>query len=272
MYEDYWNLTARPFENTAIPAFYYPAESAQGTLLKLRYAVENRRGAALLTGGEGLGKTLLAQLLLDQLPEAFTPKVHVVFPYMPADQLLAYIVRELVGVEQSATANIADSVQAIRRGLSENTRAGKHAVLVVDEAHLVADFNGLETLRLLTNLETDGMLDLTLLLVGQTEILPALRRTPAFETRLAVKCMVKPLTADETSAYVLHRLATAGANREIFSPEALDRLHQITNGAPRRINRLCDLALLIAFAEEQTLITADQIEAVNEELVTVSAD
>ncbi|MFI4876574.1 MAG: ExeA family protein [Blastopirellula sp. JB062] len=270
MYEDHWNLTVRPFENTAIPAFYYPAESSQGTLLKLRYAVENRRGAALLTGGEGLGKTLMAQLLLEQLPEQFTPKTHVVFPYMPADQLLAYVVRELVGVEQSATSTIADSVQALRRGLSENTRAGNHAVLVIDEAHLVADFNALETLRLLTNLETDGMLDLTLLLVGQTEILPSLRRMPALETRLAVKCMVKPLSADETALYVLHRLTTAGARREIFTADALDRLHQITNGAPRRINRLCDLAMLIAFAEEQSEITAEQIEAVHEELVAVS--
>ena len=84
-----------------------------------------------------------------------------------------------------------------------------------------------------------------------------------------MKCLLRPFNEEETAAYVNHRLRMAGAVQPIFEPEALDALHDLTHGIARRINRLCDLALLIGFAEERGTITADQIEAVCEELVTV---
>ena len=91
MYESYWQLDARPFDHSAEARFYYPGPSQQAALLKLRYVVENRRGAALLAGEAGLGKTLVAQTLLRQLGDSFRPRVHLVFPQMPAEQLLAYL-------------------------------------------------------------------------------------------------------------------------------------------------------------------------------------
>jgi general secretion pathway protein A len=84
MYEAYWRLEHRPFENTNDPRFYYPGESHQGTLLKLRYAVENRRGGAVLAGGSGTGKTLLVQALARQLNDSCQPFVQLVFPQMSA--------------------------------------------------------------------------------------------------------------------------------------------------------------------------------------------
>ncbi len=90
------------------------------------------------------------------------------------------------------------------------------------------------------------------MLVGQTALLPVLDRMPALEERLGVKCLLRPLNTDETASYVSHRLSAAGASREIFTPDALTRLHQLARGNPRRINRLCDLALLVGFAEEQS--------------------
>ncbi len=97
MYESFWQLQSKPFENTADPQHYFPAETHQGALLKLRYVIENRRGAALLTGGSGLGKSLLTQTLLRQLDQSFTPRVQVVFPQMPPNQLLAYLAESLSG-------------------------------------------------------------------------------------------------------------------------------------------------------------------------------
>lgn len=273
MYCGYWQLQRRPFDDFADAAYYYPGESHQGALLKLRYAVENRQPAALLAGPSGVGKTQLIAALSANLAEDFTPRVHLVFPQMPPAELLAYIAAELSGARSdAATPNTQESVRRIESTLNENARHGRHAVVVVDEAQLLAETGALEMMRLLLNFETAAGVGLTLLLVGLPGILPALERLPALEERLGVKCLMRPLSAGETAGYVAHRLQVAGAASEIFDEGALDALHRLSGGIPRRINRLADLALLIGFAEERETIGAAQIEAVCEELVTVAPE
>ena len=110
---------------------------------------------------------------------------------------------------------------------------------------------------------------LTLILVGQTTLLPTLQRMPQLESWLAVKCLLRPLTMDETIMYVQHRLSAAAAQRTIFQPEAVELVHQISEGVPRRINRLCDLVLLLGFAEERPQIGPAEIESVSQELAVV---
>jgi general secretion pathway protein A len=127
-------------------------------------------------------------------------------------------------------------------------------------------------MRLLLNLETPVGTALSLLLVAQPAILPALDRVPSLEERMGVKCLMRPMNADETAGYVAHRLAAAGAKRAIFDDDAIDALHRLSHGIPRRVNRLADLALLIGFAEELSTIGAAQVEAVCEELVTVTPE
>jgi general secretion pathway protein A len=269
MYESHWQLRQKPFENNADPQFYYPGESHQAALLKLRYAVENRRGGALLAGASGSGKTLLANMLQTMLGEGFAPFVHLVFPQMATAELLAYLADELDGSRTPAPAGVHESVLRIERVLADNTRHGRHAVLVIDEAQLLDNAHTLETLRLLLNFQPDNQPGLTLLLVGQPGLLSTLSRIPQLEERLAVKCLLRPFNEEETAAYVSHRLRVAGAVQPIFDPESLTALHGLTHGIARRINRLCDLALLIGYAEERSIITAEHVEAVSEELVTV---
>jgi general secretion pathway protein A len=95
---------------------------------------------------------------------------------------------------------------------------------------------------------------------------------PALEARLGLKCLLRSFSLEETMSYVSHRMTAAGATHEIFTSEAMSLLHELTAGNPRRINRLCDLALLVGFAEEQVRINAHQIEAVSNELVTVTPE
>jgi len=275
MYEQYWQLETKPFENTSASRFYYPGEAHQGALLKLRYAIENQRGAALLTGVTGLGKTLLAQSLAQQLPERFEPCVHIVFPAMPPEQLLAYIADELTNESPQASTpppTIEQSVRRIENMLAENTAHNRHAVVMIDEAHLLTDYNSLETMRLLLNFEHAGKSSLTLLFIGQPSLLPVLDRTPQLDARMGVKCLMRPFTMEETTGYIAHRLSAASAQREIFTDDAMEAIHETTGGSPRYINRLCDLALLIGFAEEQDKIDAHQIESVGHELTTVAPE
>ena len=272
MYESYWQLETKPFESTVDSRFYYPGESQQAAALKLRYAIENRRAAALLAGGSGVGKTLLAQALLRQLGEKFAPRVHLVFPQMPADQLLTYLADQIAGTSTASTATTQLSLRRIEQRLLENARAGRHAIVVIDEAHLLRESRTLETIRLLLNFEHQAQPLMTLLLVGQTALTLAVERMPELEERLAAKCQLRRLSVAETMGYVQHRLAAAGAQRPIFDDAALEIIHQHTHGIPRRINRLCDLALLVGFAEEVATIGSGHIEAVSEELVGAAAE
>jgi len=273
MYEAYWQLRQKPLENNADPQFYYPGESHQAALLKLRYALENRRGGALLAGASGCGKTLLVNMLRAALGETFTPFVHLVFPQMSTAELLAFLADELDGHNSSGLqAGVQESIHRIQQALAENTRNGRHAVLVVDEAHLLDNGHTLESLRLLLNFQSDNRAGLTLLLAGQPGLLATLTRMPQLEERLGVKCLLRPYSEEETAAYVSHRLRVAGAREPIFEADAFPALHALTHGIARRINRLCDLSLLIGFAEERRTLNAEHVESVCQELVTVTPE
>lgn len=273
MYESYWQLKQKPFENTADPRFYYPAESHQAALLKLRYAIENRRGAALLAGPSGAGKTLLSNMLPGILGKAFTPLVHVVFPQLSTAELLAYLADELSGDDWTGdTASVQANIRRIEKFLAANHEQGHHVLIAIDEAHLIDSVHTFEALRLLLNFQSDGASLLTLLLVGEPAILPIIDRMPQWEERLDVKCLLRPLSEAETAGYVEHRLRVAGATRSIIDADALPTLHALTHGIARRINRLCDLALLVGFAEERRTLSASHFEAVCNELVTVAPE
>jgi type II secretory pathway predicted ATPase ExeA len=271
MYESYWQLTQKPFENTNDPRFYYPAESHQAALLKLRYAIESRSGGALLAGASGLGKTLVVDMLRSMLEPSFAPMVHIVFPQMSTAELLAYVADEFDGGGEHDS-RVQTSVRRIERFLAANCEQNRHAILVIDEAHLLEDHRTFETLRLLLNFQPNNQSALTLLLSGQPAILPMLARIPSWEERLGMKCLLRPFSEEETASYVEHRLRVAGAKQTIIEREAFPVLHGLTQGVARQINRLCDLALLIGFAEERRTLSAEHFESVCRELVTVTPE
>lgn len=273
MYESHWKLNAKPFENNTDANFYYPSEPHQSAMLKLRYVIENRRGAALLSGPAGVGKTMLTRSLFSLLPEEVSPRTHIVFPRMPGNELLAYIADSISGQSPGeGTPSSQQSVQAIEAALERNDEEGKHAVLAIDESQVLLDPESLELIRLLLNFENKEGPSLTLLLVGQGTMLPAIERVPSLEERMSVKCVLRPFTIEETASYVGHRLQAAGGSDSIFTTEAVDAVHEMSGGVARRINRLCELALLVGFAEQRETIDADQIEGVSNELLTVSPE
>jgi general secretion pathway protein A len=273
MYENYWQLRQKPFEPGSDTKFYYPGESHQAALLKLRYAIENRRGGALLAGPTGVGKTLLANMLREMLGETFKPFVQIVYPQMSTPELLAYLADELEGkTGDFNTPSVQSSIQRIQHFLAANLEKGRHAVAVIDESHLIDASSAFEAIRLLMNFEINGQPTMTLLLSGQSSILPMLDRMPALEERLAVKCLLRPFVVEETAAYVSHRLKVAGAEKTIVEPDAFAALQELTHGYPRQINRLCDLGLLIGYAEERNTLTAEHFESICQELVTVTPE
>ena len=266
MYESHWGLARKPFEEAVDAESYFPSGPHQGALLKLRYAVENRRGAAVLTGAAGVGKSMIVQRLFNELEDEHQPRKQIVFPQFSHDELLAYVAGELT--DRLPSKQKAKNVKDIQEFLTENG-ADRHAVIAMDEAHLIHHPETLETLRLLLNFQANDQPCLTILLVGQPQILAYLSRNPGFDDRIAVKCLLRPLNRDETFQYVNHRLESAGASTGIFDDEAKSGVFEFSGGTPRRINRLCDMALLIGFAEGHETIGYRQIADVSEEIVSI---
>ena len=271
MYVKHWQLQGQPFSNGAPADSYYPSEIHQGALLKLRYTVENRRGGAALSGAAGTGKSILVDMLLRNLPALYQPRVHVVYPQMPADQLIAFLSADVAGLE-SPSNSVSESVAVLRDFLNRNSADGNHAVVVIDEAHLLRDQQTLETIRLLLNFETDGEPQMSLILAGQPSLLTSLERAPGLGDRIGVRTLLRPFSQEETASYISHRMTAAGAKRTVFESGATDLIHEITQGVPRNINSVCDLALLIGFADGKETIDAEAIESVSNEMIAVTPE
>ena len=267
MYEKHWGLQKTPFGTDPSAESFFASSTHQGALLKFRFLVDHRRGAGVLVGPSGAGKTRLLQALLPRIDANSAPVVNIVYPLMSPLELLCCIVTELGGIH---SANVGTSMDVLVKQLVERLRTlateGRPAVIVIDDAHAISNRQVFQMLYLLLNLQQHPGVEFTLILVGQPELVAMTRRQPQLHDRISIPCVLTAMSATETAEYVQHRLRAAGATEAIFSLAALQAVHELSGGLPRRINRLCDFALLVGFAEGLGLIDAQHIEGVSAEL------
>jgi general secretion pathway protein A len=257
VYEAYWGLREKPFENTPDPRFLFLSDEGEEVFTRLLYALQSHRGAAVLTGPSGCGKTLMARALVQRLEPAQTEVALLNNPRWNADDFLREILYQLG--EEGPLTERAQVIHRLNEMLYDNYSAGKQTLVLIDEGQLLEDRSVLEEIRLLLNFQLNDAFLINLLLVGQPALAQHIREYPPLDQRVATRGLVKPLAQEEVGAYIEHRLQVAGRSAPIFTEEAVALVDRHAAGVPRRINNLCDIALVIGFSRHLQQIDADAI-------------
>src|SRR5688572_5091966 len=257
MYASFFGLNEKPFSITPDPRYLFLSERHAEALAHLVYGINEAGGFIQLTGEVGTGKTTVVRSLLTQAPKHAEIALILNPRMMPPEFLLAICEELGITVPAASTGSLKDLVDLLSRHLLRAHSQGKRIVLVVDEAQNLSP-EVLEQVRLLTNLETETQKLLQIILIGQPELRELLGRTDLRQLaqRITGRYHLDPLSGDEASAYVRHRMRVAGATREVFSSGALREIQRLSGGVPRLINIISDRALLGAFTEDRHLVGA----------------
>jgi type II secretory pathway predicted ATPase ExeA len=246
MYENHYGFREKPFSLLPDPSFLYLGRKHSMALALLEYGVKSQAGFTVIAGEIGSGKTTLIRHLLDRIDRDVTvgliSNTHSSFGELLEWVLLAF------GIEYKGLDKVSRFHRFTDFLISEYAKR-RRTVLIIDEAQNLGA-ETLEELRMLSNINADKNLVLQLILIGQPELRQLLRRPgmEQFAQRVSVAYFLEALSAEETAAYVRHRLKVAGGDPRLFNEEAIALAHKAGRGVPRLINTLCDLALVYGYA------------------------
>ena len=256
MYTSYFGFKENPFSLTPDPDYLYLSRHHKEAFDHLVYGINERKGFIVITGGIGTGKTTLCRALLGTL-DASTKTALIFNAYISDMELLKTINKEFDIAEEVSGQSKKDYIDSLNDFLLETFSQGGNAVLLIDEAQNLSH-TVLEQIRMLSNLETEKEKLVQIVLAGQSELSelltsPSLRQ---LDERIMVRYDLKPLDRQDVQGYVEHRLVVAGGKGNVrFKKGALEAIYAYSQGNPRRINGVCDRALLIAYSKDEFTIS-----------------
>ena len=267
MYEKFYKLREKPFQIAPDPGYLFKSSKHHNALTYLQYGLTENVGFILLTGEIGSGKTTLIQYVLGKLGK--DTQAAVVFnTNVTAEQLLNFILSqfELKRPKNDKTAVL----ETFYRFLIQKYAEKKRVLLIIDEAQNLSP-EALEEVRMLSNLQAESQALLQIMLVGQPELTAKLQapNMRQFSQRIAVNFHLEGLNREESGKYITFRLKTAGRRNNLFTPEAMELIYQISGGIPRSINLLCNAALVYGFAEGAKTIRKEIITQIKEDKIGV---
>lgn len=263
MYEAFYGFRERPFDLTPNPRYLVLTSAHREALSNLEYGIASHKGITLLVGEAGTGKTTIIRAALERQP-ATVHCVHINNPALRRDEFVEMLASGfgLSARAHQSKATLLLELEALVRARHEE---GAVTVLIVDEAQSLP-FDLLEEIRLLANIETNEQKLLSVIIAGQPEIAARLNDASLrqLKQRIALRCALRPLTLQETAAYLAGRIKAAGAAAaKVFTREAVTRIHQISGGIPRTISVIADNALLGGFAAGQRPVTVAMVNEVS---------
>ena len=272
MYLEHFNLTERPFSITPDPRFLYMSARHREALAHLLYGLGDGGGFVQLTGEVGTGKTTICRCLLEQIPENVDLAV-VLNPKVTSIELIATVCDELGVSYDAENVSVKLLTDVLNRYLLDAYARGRHTVLIIDEAQNLST-DVLEQVRLLTNLETATQKLLQIILIGQPELRTLLARDDMRQLaqRVTARYHLEPISRDETSAYIKHRLQICGSSQTVFNKRAVDKIQQLSGGIPRLINVLSDRSMLGAYVEGKTQVDVKVVKKAASEVLAVDSD
>lgn len=255
MYEEFFDLDAKPFQVSPDPSFIFWSKSHSMTIAMLRYGLLSSSPLTVITGEVGAGKTTLLRQLLGEFPKNL--KVGLI-SNMQSNKggLLEWA---LMAFDQPFTdGTYVERFSRFQNFIVDAYAEGQQVALIVDEAQNLG-IDQLEELRMLSNINSEKDLLLQIILIGQPELreklsLPELRQ---FSQRITSDFHLETLTASEVEPYIARRLEVAGASWRIFPTETCEKIFNVTRGVPRLINVLCDLCLVYAFSSEKRVVDVE---------------
>lgn len=247
MYEEFFKLNALPFNLTPNPIFFCQLRGHQEALNILQFCIKSGEGFIKIIGEVGSGKTLLCRKLLESLDDTFIT-TYIPNPDLSPVEMRKAFAREL-GLDPTLWQDQHELLRAIYNHLITLHTEGKKVVLLVDEAQALSD-ESLETVRLLTNLETENTKLIQVVLFGQPELDQRLSQAHLrqLNQRISFSYSLPLLNRDELDIYLHHRLAVAGnTHANLFTKKAKNLLYRASRGIPRLVNILCHKALLVSY-------------------------
>ncbi len=255
MYLKHYNLTSKPFAISPDPKFLWLGKKYREALAALKYGILDNKGFISLTGDVGTGKTTLINALANSLGDN-TIFALVAEPSLEQLDFLNLTADAFKMDKKFSTKG--DFLSHLKHFLNDAYDHHKEVVLVIEEAQRF-DQDRLEEVRLISNIEKPNKKLITIIFVGQNEFNSILIKNKSLRQRIAINHKIEPLTEFETEQYILHRLKIAGSERKIFSPEAVREIYSFSEGNPRLINIICDLALLTGYAKDIKIIEPEII-------------
>ncbi|TKB25940.1 AAA family ATPase [Desulfopila sp. IMCC35006] len=257
MYLSFYGLKLKPFQNSTNPSFFWFGEKQKETLAIFKYGISKMPGILLLTGDVGTGKTTLVNALLNNLDDQFIV-IKVLDPGLEEIDFLNYLSDALDFKKKFSTKD--NFFAHFSKFLNTSATLGKKVVLVIDECQRL-NVQLLDEIVQLANIENDETKLLKVLLIGQNTFNDLLQnnKSKKLHQSIAINYAIAPLDIRETGDYVRHRLKIAGGKSSIFSADAFSKIYEFSTGIPRRINIICDHALLLGFAQEKKTINGDLI-------------
>ncbi|WP_417535540.1 ExeA family protein [Methylophaga sp.] len=257
MYTEHFGLNFKPFNLVPDPKFLYLSPVHKKALTMLEYGLMSQAGFTVVTGEIGAGKTTLIRSLLKKLDDEYL--IGLINNTSESFGELMEWVLDALEIPSSATDNAGRYRDYVDFVVEQHAK-GKKIVLIVDEAQNLS-VKALEELRLLSNVNIDADIFMQLVLTGQPELsdklnLPELEQ---FAQRIGVEYHLKALSYPETQKYIEHRMEIAGADHKIFTNEACAAIFCYSEGVPRRINNLCDFALVYAFADDSKEVNVNTV-------------